>query len=99
MPYEMSVLPCTNQNTRASSRFFSFFVAGPAGLGFAIAKPSVPPRSKYREQALDIYSLRRPVEPTVLVLLKTIRIKIRLLRSLLLILAGPAGYLSIPVAK
>ena len=43
-------------------------VAGPAGLGFAIAKPSVPPRSKYREQAPDIYSLRRSVEPTVLIL-------------------------------
>ena len=42
-------------------------MAGPAGLGFAIAKPSVPPRSKYREQALDIYSLRRPVEPSVLI--------------------------------
>ena len=30
-------------------------------------KSSVPPCSKNREQALDFYSLRRPVEPTVLV--------------------------------
>lgn len=41
---------------------------GPAGLGFSIAKPSVSPRLKYREQASDICSLRRPVEPTVLIL-------------------------------
>ena len=43
-------------------------MAGPAGLGFASAKPSVPPRSKNRELALGFYSLRRPVEPTVLIL-------------------------------
>ena len=30
-------------------------------------KSSVPPRSEYREQVLDILSFRRPVEPTVLV--------------------------------
>jgi hypothetical protein len=32
-------------------------------------KSSVPPRSEYREQVLDILSLRRPVEPTVLALI------------------------------
>ena len=60
--------PVARNKNRKQAFHFSF-VAGPAGLGFAIAKPSVPPRSKYREQAPDICSLRRPVEPTVLILL------------------------------
>ena len=43
-------------------------MAGPAGLGFAIAKPPVPRGSKNRKQVSDFCSLTRPVEPTVLIL-------------------------------
>ena len=34
-----------------------------AGIDFCFAKVFHPPRSKYREQAHDIYSLRRLIEP------------------------------------
>lgn len=56
--------------------FFDKKMAPGTGQGLCYAKPFRPPRSKYRNQASDIYSLRRPVEPLVLAQSKQQLIKI-----------------------